>query len=193
MTCSVSPGWVIISPNRIFRPFDNQMFSECANSMVHTRGNPPSAGGFSRRDFGIGESARTCCRHEAHLHHLNHRGRPNAFLHCRSPTGRDWPCAVWPLWSKRDWEAAVRGHLSRTAGINPPVAEIPTLARRFSHEPVTFSRQFFEQRLCFFQIGRRETLCEPSINLCQQRVLFFAPSLVAPQPGKTHGGTQLPR
>jgi hypothetical protein len=110
----------------------------------------------------------------------------------RSSRGAFWPCAVWPLWSKRHWEAAVRGHLSRTAGINPPVAEIPTLARRFSRQPVTFSRQFFEQRLCFFQIGRREALGEPSINLCQQRVRFFAPSLVAPQPGKARGGAQFP-
>src|SRR5271165_38683 len=48
----------------------------------------------------------------------------------------------------------------------------------------TSSRQFGEQRLRLFQIGRIEALGEPAVDRCEEITGFGPPALLAPQPGE---------
>jgi hypothetical protein len=86
------------------------------------------------------------------------------------------------------WQVATRIGSSLVSARVARLAESHTLAQRFPYEPVAISRQFFEQPLCFLQIGRREALGEPVINWCQKPIRFFAASLIAPQSRKAGRG-----
>ena len=54
------------------------------------------------------------------------------------------------------------------------------------------SRQFVEQRLCLFEIGRVEAFGEPAVDRREEIAGFGAPALVAPEPGEARGGAQFP-
>jgi len=58
--------------------------------------------------------------------------------------------------------------------------------------PVAGSRQFAEQRLGLFQIGRVEAFGEPAIDWREKVAGFGAATLVAAEPGEARGGAQFP-
>src|SRR5215472_7151563 len=57
----------------------------------------------------------------------------------------------------------------------------------------TGSRQFVEQCLCLFQVGRIEPLGEPAVDGSEEIAGFGSPALLAPQPGEVHDSTQFQR
>src|SRR6516165_9901987 len=57
----------------------------------------------------------------------------------------------------------------------------------------TGSRQFVEQRLCFFQIGGVESFGEPAVDRGEEVAGFGTPALFAPQPREARGGAQFQR
>src|SRR5262249_3585911 len=57
----------------------------------------------------------------------------------------------------------------------------------------TGSRQFVEQCLCLFQVGRIEPLGEPAVDWSEEIAGFGSPALLAPQPGEVHDSTQFQR
>src|SRR6185437_1248907 len=54
------------------------------------------------------------------------------------------------------------------------------------------STQLVEQCLCFFQIGRVETLGEPAVDRREEIAGFGMAGLAATEPSEAHGGAQLP-
>src|SRR5439155_20630459 len=57
---------------------------------------------------------------------------------------------------------------------------------------ITSSRQFFQQRLGFNQIGRVKALGEPAVYRREKVAGFGAATLVAAETGEAHGGAQFP-
>jgi hypothetical protein len=57
---------------------------------------------------------------------------------------------------------------------------------------ISSSRQFVEQRLCLFKIGRVEAFGEPAVDRREEAAGFGAAALVAAEPGEACGGAQFP-
>ena len=120
-----------------------------------------------------------------------------------SPTDLEVPAVGFGNAQTDDFPGVAKTHggaASRSPSHTRPAAKWwrASRAKRFGRgnrhhgEPVSISRQFFEQTLCLSQIGRREALGEPVINWCQKLARLFAPNLVAPPSGKTRRGAQFP-
>jgi hypothetical protein len=56
----------------------------------------------------------------------------------------------------------------------------------------TSSRQFVEQRLCIFEVGRVEAFGKPAVDRREQVAGLGAPPLLTAEPGEARGGTQFP-